>query len=167
MQLPEAGTLKVTTPLALMLAPVQVVLGSNVKLAPPGSDPVPYWSLLPTLKVAPTVPAGRVTASLEASTMGMGVAPEVAVLLVLLGSLVSEEALTVKVTPVSVVLPPPWLPGAVKVQVQAIVAPGAREATGTAGVQLTPETVPAEAVMLQVAFVAESGPLLVQEKLKV
>jgi len=44
--------------------------------------------------------------------------------------------------------------------------PAAREATGTEGVQFTPETLPEEAAMVQVALVAGSGPALVQEKLK-
>jgi hypothetical protein len=47
-----------------------------------------------------------------------------------------------------------------------MLAPAAREGTGTDGVQFTPETLPEEAAMLQLAVVAGSGPALVQEKLK-
>jgi hypothetical protein len=50
--------------------------------------------------------------------------------------------------------------------VQLMLAPAAREGTGTGGLQTTPETSPAEAAMLQVALVAGSEPALVQEKLR-
>jgi len=47
-----------------------------------------------------------------------------------------------------------------------MLAPAARDATGTGGLQFTPETLPEDAAMLQVALVAGSVPALVQEKLK-
>jgi hypothetical protein len=88
--------------------------------------------------------------------------------------LVSLEALvpftapvvTVKVTSVSEVSPPPGEPGAVKVYVQEMLLPCGKELTGTPGVQETPEIAPEDGVMPQVAFVAEEGPAFVQEKLK-
>ncbi|GIW45065.1 MAG: hypothetical protein KatS3mg077_2347 [Candidatus Binatia bacterium] len=69
--------------------------------------------------------------------MGTGVAPEVAVLLVMSGSKVSEEAVTVKRGRDREgdarfrVSPPPGVPGAVKVEVQEMVLPLAKDAAGT------------------------------------
>jgi hypothetical protein len=162
---PEAGTLNVATPVLVFTeAPVHVA-PSKVKVAPAGGELLTTWSLLPRLRVAPEVLAGKLTASSRASTKGTGPPALLAVLFAALLSLLAP-AVTVKVTPVSGVLPPPWVPGAVKAEVQVMLAPAAREATGTDGLQTTPETSPAEAAMLQVALAAGSEPALVQEKLK-
>jgi hypothetical protein len=77
----------------------------------------------------------------------------------------AAPAVTTKVTPVCEVSLPPAVPGAVKVKVQWMLAPAAKEATGSAGAQVTPDTDPAEASRLQVALVAAALPALVQEKL--
>ncbi len=74
---------------------------------------MPTWSLVARLKVWPVL-AGKVALSFRASTRGMGLAPELAVLLAALLSL-SALAVTVKTTPGWEVLPPPGLPGAAKV----------------------------------------------------
>ena len=91
-------------PVLAMLAAVQVLAGKTVKTEPTG-----YWSLLPTLVVAPTVPPGWPAVSLTAS---ITVAATVATLLAVLLSLVAP-VVAVKVTLVVGSSAPPAVPGAV------------------------------------------------------